>query len=94
MDDIKLFSRNEKELETLIQSVRIYSQNIRMEFDTEKCAMLFTRSGKGHRTEGIELPNKEKIRKLREKKDYKYLGILEVGAIKQLEMKDKKGTLG
>ena len=32
MDDIKLFAKNEKELKTLIQEVRIYSENIRMEF--------------------------------------------------------------
>ena len=28
MDDIKLFAKNEKELETLINAVRIYSQEI------------------------------------------------------------------
>ena len=28
MDDIKLFANNEKELENLIQIVRIYSQDI------------------------------------------------------------------
>ena len=33
MDDIKLFSKSEKELETLIQAVKIYSQDIGMEFD-------------------------------------------------------------
>ena len=32
MDDIKLFAKNEKELETLIHAVRIYSQDIGMEF--------------------------------------------------------------
>ncbi len=31
MDDIKQFIKNEKRLETLIQTARIYSQNIRME---------------------------------------------------------------
>ena len=31
MDDIKLFAKNEKELETLIHTVRIYSQDIGME---------------------------------------------------------------
>ena len=36
MDDIKLFTKNEKELETLIHTVRIYSQDIRMEFGIEK----------------------------------------------------------
>ena len=32
MDDIKLFAKNEKELETLIHAVRIYSQDLGMEF--------------------------------------------------------------
>ena len=32
MDDIKLFAKNEKELETLIHAFRIYSQDIEMEF--------------------------------------------------------------
>ena len=32
MDGIKLFAKDEKELETLIQTVRIYSQDIEMEF--------------------------------------------------------------
>ena len=38
--------------------------------------------------EGIELPNQEKIRMLREKETYKYLGILEVDTIKQADMKE------
>ena len=36
MDDIKLFAKNEKELETLIHAVRIYSQDRGMEFDIQK----------------------------------------------------------
>ena len=35
MDDIKLFAKNEKELETLIHAVRIYSQDIGMGFGWE-----------------------------------------------------------
>ena len=46
MDDSKLFAKNEKELETLIHAVRIYSQDIRMEFGIEKCAMSDMKSGK------------------------------------------------
>ena len=46
MDDIKLFEKNEKELETLIRGVRIYSQDIGVEFGIEKCAMLVMKSGK------------------------------------------------
>ena len=39
IDKIKLFAKNAKELEILIQAVRIYSENISMEFAIEKCAM-------------------------------------------------------
>ena len=40
VDDIKLFAKNEKELETLIHAVRIYNQDVGMEFGIGKCAML------------------------------------------------------
>ncbi len=32
MDDIKLFAKNEKELETQKHAIRIYTQDIGMEF--------------------------------------------------------------
>ena len=89
IDDIKLFAKNEKELETVIHTVRIYSQGIGMEFGIEKCALLVMKSGKRHLTDGIELPNQDKIRTLAENETCKYLGILEAGTIKQVEMKDK-----
>ena len=89
MDDIKVFVKNEKELETLIYAVRIYSQDIGMEFDIEKCAMPVMKSGKRHLTDGMELPNQDKIRTLTENETYKYLGILEADTIKQVEIKDK-----
>ena len=60
-----------------------------MEFGIEKCAMLFMKSGKRHMTLGIELPNQDKIRTLRENETYKYLAILEADTIKQVQMKDK-----
>ena len=40
MDEIKLFSRGTKEIDTLVQTVRIVSGNIRMEFRIEKCALV------------------------------------------------------
>ena len=88
MDDIKLFAKNERELGTLIHAVRIYSHDIGMEFGIEKCAMLFMKSGKQRMTDGTELPKQEKIRTPEENKTYKYLGILEADAIKQVQMKD------
>ena len=88
MNDIKLFAKKEKELETLIHALGIYSQDIGMEFDIEKCVMLVMKSRKGHMTDGMELPNHDKIRTL-EEETYKYIGILEADTIKQVEMKDK-----
>ena len=89
IDDIKLFAKNEKELETLIHTVRIYSQDMGMEFGIEKCALLVMKSSKRYLTNGMELPNQDKIRMLAENETYKYLGILEADIIKQIEMKNK-----
>ena len=89
MADIKLFAKNEEELETQIHTVRIYSQDIGMEFGIEKCALLVMKSGKRHLTDGIEQPNQDKIRTLAENETNKYLEILGADTIKQVEMKDK-----
>ena len=89
MDDIKLFAKNGKELETLIHAVRIYSQDIGMEFGIEKCTMQVMKSGKRHLPDGMELLNQDKIRILGEKETYKYLSILEADTIKQMEIKEK-----
>ena len=88
MDDIKLFAKNERELETLIDAVRIYSQDIGMEFGIEKCAMLVMKSGKRHMNDGMKLPNHDRIRTLEKKETCKYLGILEADTIKHVQMKD------
>ena len=47
------------------------------------------KSGKRHLTDGIELPNQDKIKTLAENETYKYFGILEANTIKHVEMKDK-----
>ena len=57
MDDIKLFGRGSKEMDTLVQTVRIVSGDIRMEFGIEKCALVNIQRGKVTRTEGIQLPD-------------------------------------
>ena len=48
------------------------------------------KSSKRHLTDRMKLPNHEKIRTLREKEMYNYLGSLEADTIKQGEMKEKK----
>ena len=46
MDGIKLLAKNEKESETQIQVVGIYTQDIGMEFGIEKGSILIMKSGK------------------------------------------------
>ena len=94
MEDVKLFAKNEEKLETPKQTVRIYSDDKRMEYGIEKCAMLIMKSGKRQKTEGRELSNEEKVRTFGEKEHYKYLGKLEGDTIKQVEKKSKKNTSG
>ena len=52
----------------MIQTKRIYGQDIEIKFGTEKCAMLIMEGGKRKTTLGTELPNEESIRTLEEKK--------------------------
>ena len=40
MDNLKLYSKTEKTLDSLIQMVRIFSNDIKMEFGIKKCAIL------------------------------------------------------
>ena len=65
-----MFTKNKKELETLIHAVRIYNQDIGMEFGVEKIR---------HEREMTHDENgttkSRKIRLLGEKETYKYLGI-------------------
>ena len=46
MDDLKLYSRNEKELDLLVQTIRIFSKDLGMKFGIEKQAMLVIEKGK------------------------------------------------
>ena len=73
MDGIKLFAKNENELETLIHTFRIYSQDIGMKFGIEKSAMLLMRSCKRHMTDGMMRPNQDKIRRKRNQQILGYL---------------------
>ena len=88
MDDLKLYGRNVNEIDSLIQSIRRFSQDIGMEFGIQKCAMLKIVGGKMVECEEISLPNGEKIRSLEKGQDYRYLGVLQCDTIKKKEMKE------
>ena len=77
-----------------MQTIRIYSQDIGMEFGIEKCAMIVMKKGIRETVEGIELRNRKSIRILEGKENYKYLGILESSFKQRLrKKKQEKSTL-
>ena len=87
MDDLKLYSRSEKGLDSLVQTVCVFSEDIGMEFGTEKCSMLVMEKGKIMKSVGIELPDGKVIKSLQEGESYKYLGILEADKFLEEKMK-------
>ena len=87
MDDLKLYSPSEKGLDSLVQTVRVFSEDIGIEFGKEKCAMLVMEKGKIVKSLGIELPDGKVIKSLQEGESYKYLGILEADKFLEEKMK-------
>ena len=89
MDDLKLFAKNEEQIDSLVNSVRIFSDGIKMEFGLSKCAVLIMKRGKIVTREGIDMPNGKMMKCIGEGSGYKYLGILEADGIKHEKMKDQ-----
>ena len=87
MDDLKLYSGSEKGLDSLVQTVRVFSEDRGMEFGIEKCAMLVMEKGKIVKSVGIELPDGKVIKSLEEGESYKYLGILSADKFLEERMK-------
>jgi len=85
MDDLKLFAKDEREINGLLSTVQIFSNDIQMEFGIKKCGVLVMKRGKATSTEGIELPSGDTIKDI-EKEGYKYLGILEFDFVKENDM--------
>ena len=89
MDDLKLFSKTEDDVESLINTVRIVSDDTGMQFGLSKCAVIALKRGKAISSRNIRMPDWEEFRSLGEGGSYKYLGVLETDQIKHEEMKGK-----
>ena len=89
MNDLKLFGRNEDQIDSLVQTVFIFSKDFGMEFGLKKCGVvILKREGKLVKFDGIHLPNQEIMKEVDEN-GYTYLGILELDEIKAHKMKIK-----
>ena len=90
MVDLKLYASNGNELEGLIKTVKVFSDNIGMQFGLEKCAKASFKGGKLVKTSNIIIDNKTIIKKLEQEKSYKYLGVNEGDGIQHAKMKKHK----
>ena len=72
MDDLNLYSQSENGLDSLVQTVCVFGEDIGMEFGIEKSTMLVMEKGKIVKSVGIELPNGKVINSLQEGESYKY----------------------
>ena len=75
MDDLKLYSKKESDITDLVNTVKIFSDDIRMKFGYEKCARVIIHRGKVKRTEGMKI-GEDRIRDI-DQEGYKYLGIMQ-----------------
>ena len=88
MDDLKLFAKNEYQIDNLVNTVRTFSEDIKMEFGLPKCRVLIMKWEKVAKSEGISMPDGKMMKNI-EEDEYKYLGILETDCVKHEEMKDQ-----
>ena len=70
MNDLKLYTKNENELDSLVQTVKIFSEDIGMQFGIQKCAMIEMKRGRMVSSEGIDLPNRETMKSAEDKYCY------------------------
>ena len=88
MDDLKLFGKSEDQIDCLVQTVLIFSEDIGMVFGLKKCGLVIVIKGKLVKFDGIHLPDQEIMKEVEENR-HTYLGILELDEIKEHEMKIK-----
>ena len=88
MNDLKLFAKSKNQIDSLIQTMHIFSEDIGIKFRIKKCGVLIMQREKFTRTDGIRLPDGQHMKDIGET-GYTYLGILEIDKIKEKEMKGK-----
>ena len=88
MDDLKIYAKNRNELESMMNTVRIFSGDIGMQFGLDKCVILLMKRGKIEAGLGdMIMPNGGEIRAMGEKSKYRYLGVLEGDDVKKEKVK-------
>ena len=89
MDDFKLFAKNDQQLPGLLNIVKQFSDDIRMEFGLDKFAKATFFCGKFLKAKNITLDTTTIIKNLEPEESYKYLGVTEGDGIQHSSMREK-----
>ena len=77
MDDLKLYARNERDLNALITTVSLFSNDIGMTINVAKSVKLIVCRGKVVSTPDLDINKLRVITDVFVSKGYKYLGLLQ-----------------
>ena len=89
MDDIKIYASSDNELDSLVKTVKIFSDDITMKFGLNKCNKTTILKGRQRETNNnIRINSDQSIKELKFGKTYKYLGFAQSSEIKQRDIKD------
>ena len=89
MDDLKLIAKSEEELQKQIKTVKIFSDDINMEFGLKKCAKITFKTGKLTHSQNLVIDTNRELQELEQGILYKYLGIEESEGIQHQQMKER-----
>jgi hypothetical protein len=89
MDDLKLLSRSDDDLENEIKIVKAITKDINMNFALQKCAKICLKKGRVQRKTYIESTFQKDIKELDPREAYKYLGIEDSHGIEHKNEKQK-----
>ena len=89
MYDLKLYAKDNSELESLLRIVKGFSDDIGMEFGLSKCVKATFKRGKLEKFDHVCLDEETMIKDLEQVKVYKYLGVDESSGIQHATMKEK-----
>ena len=89
MDDLKLYAKDDNELEGLLRIVKGFSDDIGMEFGLSKCAKATFKRGILEKFDHVQLDEETMIKDLEQEKVYKCLGVDEPSGIQNAIIKLK-----
>ena len=81
MDDLKLFAKNDTQLNILLRTVKMFSDDVGLTFGLDKCAKFVVSRGKAKPSGDSQLDPECTIRELSVGETYKYLGFFEAGEL-------------